>query len=43
MSEILWDAFISHASEDKDDVVLPLAALLISSGLKIWLDKSEIF
>lgn len=43
MSEIIWDAFISHASEDKDEVVLPLADLLIRAGLKIWLDKSEIF
>lgn len=43
MSKIAWDAFISHASEDKDEVVLPLAELLIQSGLQIWLDKSEIF
>jgi len=43
MSEIKWDAFISHASEDKEDVVLPLAELLMASGLKIWLDKGEIF
>jgi hypothetical protein len=33
-----WDAFISHASEDKD-VVVSLAALLRRAGLKIWLDK----
>jgi len=25
MSEIIWDAFISHASEDKKEVALPLA------------------
>lgn len=43
MCEILWDAFISHASEDKEEVVLPLAELLIASGLKVWLDKGEIF
>ncbi len=43
MSDIAWDAFISHASEDKEEVVMPLADLLISSGLKIWLDKGEIF
>lgn len=42
MSEIIWDAFISHASEDKEEVVLPLAELLMASGLKIWLDKGEI-
>ena len=33
-----WDAFISHASEDKD-VVVPLAEALRSAGLKIWLDQ----
>ncbi|MBC9230039.1 toll/interleukin-1 receptor domain-containing protein [bacterium SPL81] len=43
MSEIIWDAFISHASEDKEEVALPLADSLIRSGLKIWLDKTEIF
>jgi hypothetical protein len=43
MSEIIWDAFISHASEDKEEVVLPLADLLMASGLKIWLDKGEVF
>lgn len=43
MSEIIWDAFISHASEDKEEVVLPLAELLMASGLKIWLDRGEIF
>lgn len=43
MSEIKWDVFISHASEDKEEVVLPLTDLLITSGLKVWLDKVEIF
>jgi hypothetical protein len=33
-----WDAFISHASEDKD-VVVPLAEALRGAGLKIWLDQ----
>ncbi|WP_373653274.1 toll/interleukin-1 receptor domain-containing protein [Schlesneria sp. DSM 10557] len=37
-----WDAFISHASEDKVDFVLPLAEKLRSLGLKIWLDRFEI-
>jgi len=36
-----WDVFISHASEDKD-FVLPLAAALENSGLRVWLDKSEL-
>ena len=43
MSEIRWDAFISHASEDKADVAIPLSRLLMASGLKVWLDEGEIF
>jgi len=38
-----WDAFISHASEDKEEVVLPLYELLTKKGMKIWVDKYEIF
>ncbi len=34
-----WDAFISHASEDKDDFVEPLARELHSRGLNIWYDN----
>jgi TIR domain len=41
MPEKEWDAFISHASEDKD-VVVPLADMLRRAGLKIWLDKHEL-
>lgn len=37
-----WDIFISHASEDKVDVARPLAVLLASAGLKIWLDENEL-
>jgi hypothetical protein len=33
-----WDAFISHASEDKRDFVEPLARALQQKGLKIWYD-----
>lgn len=33
------DVFISHASEDKDDIVRPLANSLISLGLKVWYDE----
>jgi hypothetical protein len=33
-----WDAFISHASEDKD-IVLPLAEALRGAGLRVWLDQ----
>jgi hypothetical protein len=34
-----WDVFISHASEDKDDFVRPLAELLQTHGLKVWYDE----
>lgn len=37
-----WDVFISHASEDKTEVALPLAEMLRTKGVKVWLDKSEI-
>lgn len=33
------DVFISHASEDKDDIVRPLANALIAQGLKVWYDE----
>lgn len=34
-----YDAFVSHASEDKDDFVRPLVEELISRGLRIWYDE----
>src|SRR5215203_4496747 len=34
-----FDAFICHASEDKDVVTEPLAKELRTYGLKIWYDK----
>jgi len=34
-----WDAFISHATEDKKDFVKELAHKLSSAGLKIWYDE----
>ena len=37
-----WDAFISHAGEDKDDVVRPLAEGLQESGLSVWFDEFEL-
>jgi len=37
-----YDVFISHASEDKVDVVRPLAAHLQSLGLRVWLDEFEL-
>lgn len=33
------DAFISHASEDKDTIAIPLAHALHEYGIDVWLDK----
>lgn len=33
------DVFISHASEDKDDFVRPLANALMGEGLNVWFDE----
>jgi hypothetical protein len=37
-----YDVFISHASEDKDEVVRPLALALKSEGLSVWYDEFEL-
>lgn len=37
-----YDAFISHATEDKDTVVRPLAAALVRLGFHLWLDETEL-
>jgi len=37
-----WDVFISHASEDKVGVAVPLAVSLQQHGLKVWLDRTEL-
>jgi len=37
-----FDVFISHASEDKDDVVRPLAEALVHGGLEVWYDEFEL-
>lgn len=34
----MYDAFICHASEDKDDVAQPLAVNLEEQGLSVWYD-----
>jgi hypothetical protein len=39
---IEYDVFISHASEDKDEVVRPLAYALRKNGLKVWYDEFEL-
>lgn len=40
-SEMDYEVFISHASEDKEDVVRPLSAHLKKQGLSVWLDEFE--
>ena len=37
--EPAWDVFISHASEDKDSFVRPLAMELSRLGLRVWFDE----
>jgi hypothetical protein len=37
-----YDVFISHASEDKDEIVRPLAHALQSEGLSVWYDEFEL-
>lgn len=37
-----YDAFICHASEDKEDVVRPLARELTDRGLAVWYDEFEL-
>jgi hypothetical protein len=34
-----WDAFISHASEDKESFVEPLVVELKKYGIRVWYDK----
>lgn len=36
------DVFISHATEDKDDIVRPLAQALRDQGLSVWFDEFEL-
>ena len=36
-----YDVFISHASEDKAEVVRPLAEQLRTMGLRVWYDEFE--
>lgn len=37
-----YDAFISHASKDKNEVVRPLADALIRRGIGVWYDEFEL-
>lgn len=34
-----WDAFISHAWEDKESFVRPLASVLTALGARVWYDE----
>jgi hypothetical protein len=37
-----WDAFLSHASEDKNTVAAPLSEALRRCGVRVWLDRFQI-
>lgn len=37
-----WDVFVSYASEDREDVAGPLAAMLSELGLRVWYDQMEL-
>ncbi len=37
-----WDVFVSHASEDKKDIVEPLVHALEGAGIRVWYDKSAL-
>ncbi len=37
-----YDVFISHATEDKEEVVRPLAHALVATGLRVWYDEFEL-
>lgn len=40
--ERLFDVFISHTSEDKEEIVRPLAISLQKAGLDVWYDEFEL-
>ena len=40
--ERVFDVFISHTSEDKVEVVRPLATALREAGLSVWYDEFEL-
>ena len=41
-NEQVFDVFICHASEDKTEVVRPLATALHDAGLSVWYDEFEL-
>jgi len=38
----LWDVFVCHATEDKEDFVKPLAEALRKQSLRVWYDEFEL-
>lgn len=38
----VFDVFVSHASEDKEDVARPLVMALRERGVKVWFDEFEL-
>ena len=41
-TEYHYDVFISHATENKDEIVRPLAEALIGQNLRVWYDEFEL-
>ena len=41
-SDGYFDVFISHATEDKEEVARPLARALDAEGLRVWYDEFEL-
>ena len=39
--DFVYDVFLSHASEDKEEVARPLALQLQAQGLRVWYDEFE--
>jgi TIR domain len=37
-----YDVFVSHATEDKESIVRPLALALQAEGLRVWYDEFEL-
>lgn len=37
-----WDVFVSHATEDKDEVVRPLVNELVARDVRVWYDEFEL-
>ena len=42
VEEYKYDVFLSHASEDKEDIARPLALALQQRGLRVWFDEFEL-